>query len=95
MCLIMLNYLLITLGAHIERLTDVKPEDPGTARSVSEKTAMVRAARQLLSAITKVLILADRVVVKQVLLAKDKVGKIICQGGVSSVFSCHICIALE
>ena len=43
------------------------------ARTAAEKTAMVRAARQLLSAITKVLLLADRVVVKQLLTAKDKV----------------------
>ena len=35
---------------------------------------MVRAAQQLLSAITKVLLLADRVVVKQLLAAKDKVS---------------------
>ena len=34
---------------------------------------MVRAARQLLSAITKVLILADKVVVKQVIAARNKV----------------------
>lgn len=34
---------------------------------------MVRAARQLLSAITKVLILADRVVIKQLITAKEKV----------------------
>ena len=36
---------------------------------------MVRAARQLLSAITKVLILADRVVIKQLITAKDQVHK--------------------
>ena len=42
-------------------------------RTAAEKTAMVLAARQLLSAITKVLLLADRVVVKQLLTSKDKV----------------------
>ena len=60
----------------IERLTDVQVEvatTPTSPRSVAEKTAMVRAARQLLSAITKVLIMADRVVVKQLLAAKAKV----------------------
>ena len=41
---------------------------------MAEKTAMVRAARQLLSAVTKVLILADKVVIKQLLAAKDKVS---------------------
>lgn len=34
---------------------------------------MVQVARQLLSAVTKVLLLADRVVVKQLLVAKTKV----------------------
>ena len=35
---------------------------------------MVRAARKLLSAITKVLLMADKVIVKQLLTSKDKVG---------------------
>ena len=35
---------------------------------------MVRAARKLLSAITKVLLIADKVIVKQLLTSKDKVG---------------------
>ena len=34
---------------------------------------MVRAARKLLSAITKVLLIADKVIVKQLLTSKDKV----------------------
>ena len=57
----------VFLGLQIQRLTEA---EEGT---VNEKTAMVRAARQLLSAITKVLILADKVVVKQLIVAKDKV----------------------
>lgn len=67
----------MTSGCRIEKLTDVKMDEPGVVRSIAEKTAMVRAARQLLSAITRVLILADRVVIKQLLMAKDKV-RIIC-----------------
>ena len=47
--------------------------DMNVVRTAAEKTAMVLAARQLLSAITKVLLLADRVVVKQLLTSKDKV----------------------
>lgn len=35
---------------------------------------MVRAARTLLNSVTRVLLLADIVVVKQLLLAKDKVN---------------------
>ena len=37
---------------------------------------MVRAARELLSAITKVLLIADKVIVKQLLTSKDKVSYI-------------------
>jgi len=48
-------------------------DNADTVRSVGEKTTMVRAARQLLSAITKVLILADRIVIKQLITAKDQV----------------------
>jgi len=50
-------------------------DNADTARNIGEKTTMVRAARQLLSAITKVLILADRVVIKQLITAKDQVHK--------------------
>jgi len=62
-----------TPGSRIESLTNVKLDDVETTRSVGEKKVMVRAARQLLSAITKVLILADRVVIKQLISAKDQV----------------------
>ncbi|KAK2171063.1 hypothetical protein NP493_1106g00015 [Ridgeia piscesae] len=62
-------------GGRIQKLTDMNLADMNTTRTMAEKTAMVRAARQLLSAITKVLLLADRVVVKQLLLSKDKVLK--------------------
>ena len=44
---------------------------PGTIGA--DKGSMVRAARCLLAAVTQVLLLADNVVVKQLLLAKDKV----------------------
>ena len=74
-------YLFPSLGSRIETLTDVKLDEPGAVRTVAEKTAMVRAARQLLSAITKVLILADRVVVKQLIVAKEKVSE-------TSIFFC-------
>lgn len=39
----------------------------------ADGTAMVEAARSLLTAVTRVLLLADMVVVRQLLLAKDKV----------------------
>lgn len=40
---------------------------------LGDKAALARAARCLLAAVTRVLLLADFVVVKQLLLAKDKV----------------------
>lgn len=39
-----------------------------------DRGILVRAARQLLSSVTRVLLLADRVVVKQILKAEDKVN---------------------
>lgn len=60
-------------GACIQKLTATPDSCPGHTKSFKEKTAMVRAARQLLSAITRVLLLADKVVVKQLLAAKDRV----------------------
>lgn len=45
----------------------------GSIFSGTDKGAMVRAARCLLAAVTQVLLLADTVVVKQLLQAKDKV----------------------
>jgi len=44
---------------------------------MSDRAAMVRAARCLLAAVTRVLLLADSVVVKQLLLAKDKVNALV------------------
>ena len=40
---------------------------------IADKGSMVRAARCLLAAVTQVLLLADTIVVKQLLQAKDKV----------------------
>ncbi|CAL1545906.1 unnamed protein product [Lymnaea stagnalis] len=60
-------------GTTIQRLTSCYPSHDESLSVAADKTAMVRAARQLLSAITKVLLLADRIVVKQLLLSKDKV----------------------
>ncbi|XP_018903579.1 alpha-catulin isoform X2 [Bemisia tabaci] len=55
-------------GSTIEKLCEASIDD-----SVADRGAVVRAARCLLSAVTRVLLLADIVVVKQLLLAKDKV----------------------
>ena len=70
-----LTVLFCTTGAEIEKLCELQYEDhhePGTIGA--DKGSMVRAARCLLAAVTQVLLLADTVVVKQLLLARDKVG---------------------
>ncbi|KAJ8320926.1 hypothetical protein KUTeg_002513 [Tegillarca granosa] len=60
-------------GESIQKLTSTDYLTSQThPKSFTEKTAMVRAARQLLSAITRVLLLADRVIVKQLLVSRDK-----------------------
>ena len=46
----------------------------GAPKPFTEKNHMVRAARKLLSAITKVLLIADKVIVKQLIAAKDQVN---------------------
>ncbi|KAG5873281.1 hypothetical protein JTB14_020550 [Gonioctena quinquepunctata] len=56
-------------GGAIENICDLH-NDGGPPN----RTTLIRAARCLLSAITRVLLLADIVVVKQLLLAKDKVS---------------------
>ncbi|XP_067001929.2 alpha-catulin [Anabrus simplex] len=57
-------------GAAIEKLCEAALED-----SLADRGAVVRAARCLLGSVTRVLLLADIVVVKQLLLAKDKVAR--------------------
>uniref|UniRef100_A0A8C9W8H4 Alpha-catulin n=1 Tax=Scleropages formosus TaxID=113540 RepID=A0A8C9W8H4_SCLFO len=64
-------------GDAIAQLTDVvsaeQPELDGRATIFSDKTAMVKAARMLLSSVTKVLVLADRIVIKQIITSRNKV----------------------
>ncbi|XP_023667707.1 alpha-catulin isoform X3 [Paramormyrops kingsleyae] len=64
-------------GDAIAHLTDVasadQPESDGRTTIFSDKTAMVKAARMLLSSVTKVLVLADRVVIKQIIMSRNKV----------------------
>lgn len=61
-------------GTSIQHLTSVDATSHTNSQQFAEKTAMVRAARQLLSAVTKVLLLADKVIVKQLLISKNKVS---------------------
>lgn len=61
-------------GSSIERLCDVAASDPTGYAQLDDRGPMVRAARALLGSVTRVLLLADIVVVKQLLLAKDRVS---------------------
>ncbi|KAF1770274.1 hypothetical protein GCK72_002092 [Caenorhabditis remanei] len=58
-------------GASMANLSCACTDDPN---SVVDKAVLVRASRQLLSSVTRVLLLADRVLVKQVLRAEDKIA---------------------
>jgi hypothetical protein len=63
-----LRFNALLAGTAIEKLCEAALED-----SLTDRGAVVRAARCLLGSVTRVLLLADVVVVKQLLLAKDKV----------------------
>uniref|UniRef100_K7FT52 Alpha-catulin n=2 Tax=Pelodiscus sinensis TaxID=13735 RepID=K7FT52_PELSI len=64
-------------GETIAQLTDVAnldhPESDGRITIFTDKTGVVKAARLLLSSVTKVLVLADRVVIKQIIASRNKV----------------------
>ncbi len=61
-------------GTLIEQLCDTSHEETSQLRSYADKSGMVRAARALLSSVTRVLLIADTVVVKQLISAKDRVN---------------------
>lgn len=46
----------------------------GRVTVFSDRTGMVKAARLLLSSVTKVLVLADRIVIKQIIASRNKVS---------------------
>ncbi|XP_056154154.1 alpha-catulin isoform X2 [Lampris incognitus] len=64
-------------GDAIAQLTDVGAAVPaqsdGRVTVFSDRTGMVKAARLLLSSVTKVLVLADRIVIKQIITSRNKV----------------------
>jgi hypothetical protein len=61
------------LGEAIKRITSVEYDTFGKPIAVPDRHNMVQAARGLLSAVTRVLLLADMVVVKQIISVKKKV----------------------
>lgn len=64
-------------GDAIAQLTDVgsatPPQSDTHVTVFSDRTGMVKAARLLLSSVTKVLVLADRIVIKQIITSRNKV----------------------
>uniref|UniRef100_A0A8C8UP19 Catenin alpha like 1 n=1 Tax=Peromyscus maniculatus bairdii TaxID=230844 RepID=A0A8C8UP19_PERMB len=64
-------------GETIAALTDVARwnhlDSDGQSTILTDKTGVVQAARLLLSSVTKVLLLADRVVIKQIVTSRNKV----------------------
>ncbi|XP_037549471.1 alpha-catulin [Nematolebias whitei] len=64
-------------GDAIAQLTDmgsaVQSQSDGHVTVFSDRTGMVKAARLLLSSVTKVLVLADRIVIKQIITSRSKV----------------------
>ena len=60
-------------GEAIKRITCVEHDASGKPVCVTDRQSMVQAARGLLSAVTRVLLLADMVVVKQIVHIKKKV----------------------
>ncbi|XP_013813167.2 alpha-catulin [Apteryx mantelli] len=64
-------------GETIAELTDVAsldhPESDSHITIFMDKTGVVKAARLLLSSVTKVLVLADRIVIKQIITSRNKV----------------------
>jgi hypothetical protein len=68
-----MRFIAVFAGTAIEKLCEAALED-----SLTDRGAVVRAARCLLASVTRVLLLADVVVVKQLLLAKDKVRTGLC-----------------
>ena len=60
-------------GSSIANINNALIDDNGMSVMGIDKSQLVRASRQLLSSVTRVLLLADRVVVKNILRAEDKV----------------------
>ncbi|KAG1695752.1 Alpha-catulin [Nymphon striatum] len=62
-------------GGAIQRLTEIQYDKSGQiVGACTDKSSMVIAARALLTSVTKVLILADTIVVKKLIVSKDKVA---------------------
>lgn len=70
---IQINSRIHILGESIKRITCVEFDTFGKPICITDRQSMIQAARSLLSAVTRVLLLADMVVVKQIISIKKKV----------------------
>uniref|UniRef100_A0A8C5WTV2 Alpha-catulin n=1 Tax=Laticauda laticaudata TaxID=8630 RepID=A0A8C5WTV2_LATLA len=65
------------IGETIAQLTDIatldRPESDGQITIFTDKTGVIKAARLLLSSVTKVLVLADIIIIKQIIASRNKV----------------------
>lgn len=61
------------LGANIAKLTDISFDDTGQVSLPGDKNSMVRAARGLLSAVTRVLLIGDQVTINQIMASRSRV----------------------
>lgn len=77
-------------GETIFNLTSTAGEAVGDDVNATDKSGMVRAARSLLSAVTRVLIIADSVVVKRLLKAVKKVKDLLYLGLKSQRFGSFV-----
>ena len=78
-------------GRTISSLTSVNTVKDSEPNS-SEKSELVRAARSLLSAVTKVLILADSVMIKRLVLAAKKVRLLCARNLLTLKFNQLLCL---
>lgn len=69
-----ISHSLSILGATIANLHHELNEELNNPQISIDKSQLVGAARKLLSSVTRVLLLADRVLVTQILRAEDKIS---------------------
>lgn len=79
------------VGAAIANLHSSLLDEIGSPQLGIDKSHLVRAARQLLSSVTRVLLLADRVLVSYILRAEDKIAYSLTLLENTSNFSMIIC----
>ncbi|PIK61662.1 putative alpha-catulin, partial [Apostichopus japonicus] len=73
--------------ANIAKLTDISFDDTGQVSLPGDKNSMVRAARGLLSAVTRVLLIGDQVTINQIMASRSRVKECLKKIEVTKNFS--------